>query len=234
MVANYTYTGYKLRRQIGKALQRRSEAIRSALTRYNAQAAKLNPPWPPLSWKEIAEYSFLAEFDLLRHSHTDVRQDRWAQPAHREAVVKFFKLQRAREEISRLNIEIRRLRTSIHDETMHTNKVLEDLAVGNPALHAEARRWWTLRSSVNKQHIQRLDEIERFTGFSGQRGVGVRIGSLDPQRRSSTPDQHQGASQSVDDGSRSAQSVEDADAAEQQDRAHDSENLVEFISGIAD
>jgi hypothetical protein len=153
-----------------------------------------------------------------------VRQDRWAQPAHREAVVKFFKLQRAREEISRLNIEIRCLCTSIHDETVHTNNVLEDLAVSNPALHTAVRSWWTLRSSVNNQHIQRLDKIERLAGFSGQRGTGVRTGSLNPQCRDSTPDQYCSTSQSV----------EDADAAEQQERAHDSENLVEFICGITD
>jgi exonuclease VII small subunit len=57
--------GYKLRRQIGKALQRRSEAIKNALNRYNVQAAKLTPPRPSLSWKEIVDYSFLGEFDLL-------------------------------------------------------------------------------------------------------------------------------------------------------------------------
>ena len=93
------HTGYKLRTHIGKALQRRSEAIRNALARYNAQAAKLKPPRPPLTWKEIVDYSFLAEFDLLRQSRFDIRQANWAQPIHREAMVKHFKLLRAREEI---------------------------------------------------------------------------------------------------------------------------------------
>ena len=46
---NVIYIGYKLRRQIGKALQRHSEAIRKALSRYNTQAAKLVPPCPPLT-----------------------------------------------------------------------------------------------------------------------------------------------------------------------------------------
>ncbi|KAG1719980.1 hypothetical protein EDB19DRAFT_1647521, partial [Suillus lakei] len=61
-------TGYKLRQQIGKALQCRSDAIRNALNQYNVQAAALNPPRPQLSWKNITEYSFLGEFDLLCHS----------------------------------------------------------------------------------------------------------------------------------------------------------------------
>ncbi|KAF8545568.1 hypothetical protein OG21DRAFT_1479759 [Imleria badia] len=42
-------TGYKLRRQIGKALQHRSAAIRTAITRYNMQAQALNPPRPKIS-----------------------------------------------------------------------------------------------------------------------------------------------------------------------------------------
>lgn len=58
-------TGYKLRTQIGKALQRRSEAIRNALARYNTQAAKLNPPRPSLSWKEIAQYRNTSSYAVL-------------------------------------------------------------------------------------------------------------------------------------------------------------------------
>ncbi|KAH7903562.1 hypothetical protein BJ138DRAFT_1020421 [Hygrophoropsis aurantiaca] len=100
-------TGYKLRQQIGKALQRRSHAICNAIIRYNTQAALLNPPRPAISWKEIADYTFLGEFDLLRQSRIDPRREDWTKPAQREATVKYFKLQRAREEIVRLNIEMR-------------------------------------------------------------------------------------------------------------------------------
>lgn len=118
-----TNTGYKLRRQISKALQRRSEAIKNALNRYNTQAAQLDPPRPPLSWKEIVEYGFIGEFDLLRHSRQDVRSEPWTQPARREATIKYLKLCRAQEELVRLNIEMWCLRTWIHDETNLTIKV---------------------------------------------------------------------------------------------------------------
>ncbi|KAG1764382.1 hypothetical protein EV702DRAFT_982067, partial [Suillus placidus] len=63
---------------ISKALQRRSEAIHKAITRYNIRAATLNPPRNKISWKDIADYSFLGEFDLLRHSRSDVRSDNWS------------------------------------------------------------------------------------------------------------------------------------------------------------
>ncbi|OAX32642.1 hypothetical protein K503DRAFT_852090 [Rhizopogon vinicolor AM-OR11-026] len=164
---------YKLRQQIGKALQRRSEAIRNAINRYNTQAAALSPPRPKLSWKDIADYTFLGEFDLLRHSRTDVRELDWTKPAHREAATKYFKLLRAQEEVTRLNVEVRRLRTFIHNEEMETKKVIKCLQSSNPPLALELQRQWQSRSAINSFHIFRLNQIEALPGFSGMRGVGI-------------------------------------------------------------
>ncbi|KAG6875863.1 hypothetical protein C0992_001989, partial [Termitomyces sp. T32_za158] len=166
-------TGYKLRRHIGKALQRHSEAIRNALNWYNTQAANLNPPRPALSWKEIVDYSFLGEFDLLRHSRSDIRDEPWAQPARREATLKYFKLQRAREEIVRLNMEIRRLRTWIRDETNLMEKTISRLEHEDPLLCAVLKHQWALRNTVNLGHLQRLDAISKQAYFSGDRSVGA-------------------------------------------------------------
>ena len=134
---NCDSVGYRLRRQIGKALQCRSEAIRNAIARYNTQAAKLTPPCPALSWKEIVEYSVLSEFDALRHSTRGARDQPLAQAAHHEAMVKHFRLCRAQEEIVRLNVEICCLQTFIHDETIHTNKTIKLLTETNPPLATE-------------------------------------------------------------------------------------------------
>ncbi|KAG2738887.1 hypothetical protein P692DRAFT_201842716 [Suillus brevipes Sb2] len=165
-------TGYKLRQQIGKALQRRSEAIRNAIKRYNIQAVALNPPRPKISWKDIADYSFLGEFDLLRHSRNDIRTDDWAKPAHREATTKYFKLCRAREELARLNVEIRRLRTFIHFEQSQVTTVIEDLRRSDATLGDELQRRWRSRAAINAVHLHRLDRIECLPGFSGLRGIG--------------------------------------------------------------
>ncbi|KAG2136553.1 uncharacterized protein EDB93DRAFT_1242317 [Suillus bovinus] len=119
-------TGYKLRQQITKALQRVSDAIRNTINRYNTQAAALVPPRPKLAWKDIVEYSFLGKFDLLRHSPT----------------VKYFKLQRAREEIQCLNIEVHCLRTAIHDEKTKTIATIDQLLITNSPLAVELRRRW--------------------------------------------------------------------------------------------
>lgn len=61
----------------------------------------------------VVEYAFLADFDLLRESHQDICDCPWSKPAFRVMIDKFFKLERAREEIQRLNIEIWRVITYI-------------------------------------------------------------------------------------------------------------------------
>jgi hypothetical protein len=109
-------TGYKLRKHIAKALQSRSQAIRTALDRYNTAARALPIPRRQLEWKEVVEYAFLADFDLLRDARQDISHRPWATPAGRLAMDLYFKIQRAREEIDRLNIEVKRVATYIRDE----------------------------------------------------------------------------------------------------------------------
>ncbi|KAG1788181.1 uncharacterized protein HD556DRAFT_1245485, partial [Suillus plorans] len=126
----------------------------------------------------IAEYSFLGEFDVLRYSRTDTRELDWTKPTHREALVKFLKLRRAHEEVERLNIEVRCLRTAIHDESAQMSTAISKLLHSNPPLGRELQKRWKLRSAVNSVHLFQLDEIESQSSFSGIRGHGRRIGSL--------------------------------------------------------
>lgn len=125
----------------------------------------------------MVEYTFLAEFDLLRHGRIDIRTQTWTDPLRRQATLQYLRLQRAKEEIQRLNIEIRRLRTAIHDEEQTTMATLERLTVDNSPLVPELCRQWTLRSRVNAVHIARLNRIEALPGFSGICGIGIRINS---------------------------------------------------------
>lgn len=122
-------------------------------------------------------YSFLAEFDLLRLSRTDIRQVDWTAPARRDGTIKYFKLCRTREEIIRLNVEMCRLRTAIHDEQVNMNRVIGKLKEEDVALCGEIERRWGLRRQVNQQLILRLNQIETLPGFSGQQqATGIRLG----------------------------------------------------------
>ena len=62
-------TGYKMWKHIAKALQSCSQAIQSALERYNTAACLLLTLQCQLDWKEVVEYAFLADFNLLRNAH---------------------------------------------------------------------------------------------------------------------------------------------------------------------
>ncbi|KAI5998404.1 hypothetical protein F5J12DRAFT_724964 [Pisolithus orientalis] len=81
-----------------------SEAIRSAITQYNAQATLINHP--TITWKEIVEYSFLDELDLLHNSHLNISECDWAKLTHLEATHKYLKLCCTEEEIIHLNIKV--------------------------------------------------------------------------------------------------------------------------------
>ncbi|KAG6373647.1 hypothetical protein JVT61DRAFT_6310 [Boletus reticuloceps] len=167
-------TGYKLRQQISKNLQRRSQTIRKAIAEYNVQASRLVPPRPSISWKQIVEYTSLGEFDLLRHTRDDVRDRIWAKPAVREATAKFFKLCRAKEEIIRLNVEIRRLRTAIHDEEEEVSRTIASMHEVQPLLAAELRRRHQTRAAVNAIHLYRLNLIEEQYGLARRGEIGTR------------------------------------------------------------
>ena len=181
--------GYKLRMHIAKALQRRADAIWTALANYNQSAKKVSRP--TLTWAEIVEYTFLGEFDLLRNSRTDIRKEPWADPVQREATVKYLQVRQAYMEIEWLNVEVSCLRTAIHDESIHMENTLSELITENPVLCHELHHPWKVRSMVNTLHNWHLDWIERLDGFSGKHGIGVRLGrggSEDPHYSAQTVD----------------------------------------------
>ncbi|KAH7904631.1 hypothetical protein BJ138DRAFT_1138490 [Hygrophoropsis aurantiaca] len=170
---NRAGTGYKLRKHIGKALQVRSAAIRTALDRYNAAAQALNPPRPQLKLDEIVEYTFLADFDLLRESRQDVSTRPWASPAGRLAMDSYFKMCRAREEIQRLNVEVQRVSTYLQDEERYLRACEDQLCESHPALAHQVSLRRNIRSRFTAHHLQRLNDISALSGFCGTIAPGL-------------------------------------------------------------
>ncbi|KAF8156396.1 hypothetical protein K438DRAFT_1986820 [Mycena galopus ATCC 62051] len=82
---NQSGLAYKLRDHIAKALKTRSKAIRNVLNRYNAAAKVLDPPGRLLTWAEVVDYTFLADFDLLRSPDTTSSIRAWATPAVKDS-----------------------------------------------------------------------------------------------------------------------------------------------------
>ncbi|EIW86142.1 hypothetical protein CONPUDRAFT_46498, partial [Coniophora puteana RWD-64-598 SS2] len=164
--------GYALRQHIGKALKARASAIRTALQKYNIAAAALNPPRSHLSWDDVVNYAFLADFDLLRDTRQDISTRDWAKPAARSTMDLHFKICRAREEIVRLDVEVKRMATYLHDEDRYLIACEEILRPLHAPLAMQVAVYRSVRARCNEHHWKRLRDIAKLEGFTGSIDVG--------------------------------------------------------------
>lgn len=169
-------SGYKARTHLAKSLQTRCKAIRGATEAYNRAARVLDPPRPSLDWAQVSRYSFLEEFSLLRDTRHDISKAPWADPVIRETIKKFFRVRRAREEIERCNIEVRRLFTSINDETRRQHDTLKELAGQESPIFGAVKEYFARRRHVNALLLAQIRQVFDLNGFTGDRTLGHRKG----------------------------------------------------------
>ena len=164
-----------MRTHISNALQRRSKAIRNAVKSYNTAALALKPPRDTLDWSKVSHYTFLDQFNILQDTRHSVFDQPWAKPVNRTLMKQHRRIARAREEIVRCNIEIRRLHTSIIDEGKHFDTVLQKLA-DSPMLGPVAD-YIHRRKAVNSLLLARIQQTHNLEGFTGNHTPGTRKGS---------------------------------------------------------
>lgn len=190
----------------------------------------MEPPRPCLSWQEVVEMASLAEFDLLRDSRSDIRQEAWAKPKNREAMNLLFDIKRAHEEIERLNVEIPRLLTYMYDEHVDYHLAVSRLMFIDPALAHELSLRWTVSDHSHAVIASRLRQTARLPGFSGSVTSGQRIGRQPGGRevpppswaRYSSMDDDAGDDGEVDDGTLTVESLSQ----------QDSDALVSFVDDL--
>ncbi|RDB20084.1 hypothetical protein Hypma_012873 [Hypsizygus marmoreus] len=197
---NMSQTGYKLRKHIGNALKARSQAVRTALEKYNAAAKALSPPRAELSWDMVVEYAFLADFDLLSDTREDVRERPWATPAARILMDQYFNIQRAHEEIKCLNIEIPRLVTYIRDEEAFLKDREDVIGATDSALAHQITMQRERLERFNALHMRRLRKLARLRGFTGSLVPGTSIESTPVAQDSLDVQMDGGENLAVDDG----------------------------------
>lgn len=173
-----SYVAYRVRTYIGKHLTNRVQAIRTGVVKLNAAARALTPPRPTIPINDVLAKTFIGELDLLRDSRNDIREKPWADPQLRTFIDQYFRLTHAKEEIKRLNVEMRRVRTWIRDDETLTKSVIKQLEVNDPDLAYEIASRLSLKSRVNNRIWKQLDEVESWKAFSGVRGCGVGPDSL--------------------------------------------------------
>ncbi|KAJ7236971.1 hypothetical protein C8J57DRAFT_1529765 [Mycena rebaudengoi] len=172
---NQSQTGYAMRKHMATALSTRSKAIQALLEKYNAAAAALDVPRPLLSWELVVEYVFLSDFDLLRDTNRmDPSERPWAEPTARLATDKYNKILRAREEIQRLNIEIRRVITHMRDEDIFLKQKVAETADNDPTISHQIAIYHEERTRFNDLHIKCFRALALEPGFTGTLIPGVR------------------------------------------------------------
>lgn len=167
-----------MRTHIGKSMKTRCNAIQRALVAYNAAAAALTPPRPPLDWANVKGYELLEEFTLLQDTRNDIRDKAWTKPTVREAMKMQHRIARAREEIIRLNVEVRRLHTAIRDEDALFAATLSRLKETDHILYPAMYDFIIRRQGINKHLLYYVHQIYSLQGFTGIAGPGVRLGSV--------------------------------------------------------
>lgn len=181
-------------------MKTRANAIRNAIERYNKFAAQLDPPRPELTWEKIAEYSFAGEFDLLRETDEQIHAKRWASPANRQAAIRYFDVQRSKEELTRCNVEIVRLLTKMRDDEEDYAASISKLQSTDPPLAAELHRRWTYLCNVNAGHHSRIRQIQQLAGYTGNFSPGSRVGrSVQPSISVAHSSEHQEIQDDGDD-----------------------------------
>ncbi|KAK7685839.1 hypothetical protein QCA50_011185 [Cerrena zonata] len=176
---NLSGTAYRTRTFLAKSLQTRSKAIRRAVANYNAAAAVLNPPRERINMADISQYNLIEQFALLQDTRNDIRDKPWAKPLYREVLRLRHRIARAKEEEIRCNIETRRLHTSIYDQAALFKTTLTTLKSHVSPIYGAVRDYATERTRVNQALLERVQQIHRLDGFTGDVTRGVRVGSTE-------------------------------------------------------
>ena len=159
--------GYKLRKHIAQALSRRCVAIRNAISRYNDLAPLQKPPRPVLVYSAVVDYCTFSEFEILKHSDHDVLSKQWATLANRQAANKYFKIERAEEEIHRCNVEVARVQAWVDEDDMVMSGAVADHEGSDPVFAAHLKVLQIQRRHVNDHLRTRLEQIYKLPGYSG-------------------------------------------------------------------
>ncbi|KAG2057304.1 hypothetical protein BDR06DRAFT_1037554 [Suillus hirtellus] len=138
--ANLASTGYKLWKQISKAIVKHPGTILSALDKYNKLTVSQNPQWPMLQYSEVMSYAALSD-----------------NGTHHKMANKYFKIIRAQEEITQLNVEIQHLQAWWMATELDSTDTL---------LAAELQSLFNCQRRINYAHCNHLACIYSLPGYT--------------------------------------------------------------------
>ncbi|KAJ7339786.1 hypothetical protein DFH08DRAFT_963835 [Mycena albidolilacea] len=147
-------TGCKMRKHIAKALQARSKAVKNTIERYNDTMGLLHPPMPSLTWEQVVEYTFMADFDITRDTRAEILC--------------------AQEEIKHLVIEIHHVVTWIRNKNMFLHRMEKNLRVTDEKGEEQAEE---------DRQMAVFQKLTQMPGFTGTLQCGVAMEHLEVRCR---------------------------------------------------
>ena len=167
---------YKTRQCISQLIGKRGKTLHSTLQKYNNIAAAMIPPKPPLTWDAITHSDFPSMVELLR-GRDDIHSHKWAQEPFRAATQAWLKLQHAKEELSTIGVEARRIWTSIRDEEVSVKEITQAVRDSNPILATYIEMTFKWRLQANARLRKKLSRLESRPNYTSPRGPGTSIAS---------------------------------------------------------
>jgi hypothetical protein len=138
---------------------------------------------PKLTWEEVVEYAFLADFDILRDTRVEVQSRPWTRPAYCLAMDRYFKTLCVREESQRLNVEIQHVVTWIQDENRFLRRMEANLRDGTGKTEEDAetdtmmavqlRLYRGRRGPFDAGYLRNFTKLAAEPGFTGSLKCGV-------------------------------------------------------------
>jgi hypothetical protein len=129
-----------------------------------------------LTWAQVVQMTSIADFHLLAEMNNDIRTAPWTQPASREATRLYFRVKRAKEEIRRLNVEIRRQVTYMIEEYSLYSTIIADLRHQDPVLAVYLERESKYQDNIFSHITTYLLKTQSLPGFTGSLVPGQRTG----------------------------------------------------------
>ena len=124
----------------------------------------------------MSHYGLVEHYAILKANNTDVSPKQWTQPVYREILKCRRRIARAKEEITRCNVEVRRLHTGIHDDALHFKKVVRKLKEEENPMYEAVKTFARRRNATHKALLKKIRKIYSLPGFTGDPSLGVRIG----------------------------------------------------------
>ena len=113
------------------------------------------------------QYTFLADFDLLRETCKDVHEQAWACSVACVAMDQYFRIIWTEEEIACLNIEICQVITHLCDKEKFLHAHEDNVQPRDSALAHQLRCYRLQRGLFNALHQEWFRQLGSMPGFTG-------------------------------------------------------------------